>query len=122
MSAPLKKTDRPLKIDLEHKEGLVLLRLHGSASMELCADLQDVLVQAAEDSPAVVVADLSDLDFICSTGLGALVAAHIRASNHGGQFRLAAPNEDIRDLLDLTRLSTLLATYDTVDAAVTHEA
>ena len=110
--------DRPLRIDLTaHGEALVC-RLSGSATMETCDWLNERLVQAAEEQPGLLVLDLEDLDFICSLGLGSIVAAHLRARRHDGMVRLAAPMPAVRHLLEVTRLDTLLPISDSTDEAL----
>jgi anti-anti-sigma factor len=65
-----------------------------------------------------MVLDLGDLDFICSLGLGSIVAVYLRAMKHGGRVVVSRPAPAIREMLELTRLTHLLTVYDTVDAAL----
>lgn len=108
MTAP----DR-LRIDINPSDRDVVVQLRGTASMEHCDRLNTALMKAAESKPRLLVIDLDQLDFICSIGLGAIVSAFLRARRYGGQMALGAPNEAIREMLDLTRLDTLIDVYDT---------
>lgn len=108
MTAP----DR-LSIDINPSDRGVVVQLRGTASMEHCDRLNALLMKAAESEPRLLVIDLDQLDFICSMGLGAIVAAYLRARRYDGQIALGAPNEAIREMLDVTRLDTLIDIYDT---------
>lgn len=61
---------------------------------------------------------MSDLDFIDSTGLGGIVAAHLRGRHHRSAIRLVNPRPAIREILDVTRLNHLFPVHDTLDAAL----
>ncbi len=51
--------------------------------------------------------DLSQTSFIDSCGLGALVALHKTARSRGGRLRLLAPQPQVQQLLNLTRMSQI---------------
>lgn len=103
---------------VDRRDHVVVVRLRGNATLSYSEQLQDRLLSAAgEVKPPRLVVDLSELDFINSVGLGAFVTAHLRCSGQKGSFRLAAPRSPVADLLSLTKLSSLLAVYPTVQAA-----
>ena len=65
-----------------------------------------------------IVVNLSDTKYIDSTGLGALVSRIALTRSNQGDIRLAAPKQNVKDLLELTHLIKILKCYDTVDLAV----
>ena len=67
------------------------------------------------DARAVVI-DLGGVDFIDSTGLGALVAVR-RALGDGGRLRLVPANPRLLMLLEMTRLAAVLPTFPSVREA-----
>ena len=70
----------------------------------------------AEDRARIVV-DLHAVDFIDSSGLGALIASLKAARQSDGDLRIAAPGEQVRAVLKLTNLDRILVPYATVDEA-----
>jgi anti-sigma B factor antagonist len=64
------------------------------------------LVDAGHDS---LVLDLSDVGFVDSSGLGALVALHRHAESQGGRFAVRAVPPQVQRLFAITRLDDLLA-------------
>ena len=64
-----------------------------------------------------VVLDLCGVQFIDSTGLGALVALR-RALGDDGRLRLVSANPRVRLLLEMTRLSAVLPLFATTQEAL----
>jgi anti-sigma B factor antagonist len=67
-----------------------------------------------------LVVDLHAVDFIDSSGLGALIGGLKSARQQGGDLRIAAAGDQVRAVLKLTNLDRILAPYATVEAAL-HE-
>jgi len=82
------------------------------------ADMHNEVRTALENNLRKIVLDLSGLDWMNSTGLGALVAVQGRLKNVDGQLKLAAINEVVADLLKLNKLNLIFDIQPTVTAAV----
>lgn len=74
----------------------------------------DALVAAGR---ARVVVDLAGVDFIDSSGLGALIGALKSARQASGDVRIAAPGDQVRAVLALTNLDRILVPFESVEAA-----
>jgi anti-sigma B factor antagonist len=55
-----------------------------------------------------VMADLAAVDFVDSSGLGGVLAAFVSARSKGSQLKLVKVHPHVRDLLDMTRLASVL--------------
>lgn len=75
----------------------------------------DDLVAAGK---AKLVIDLHGVDFIDSSGLGALIGGLKSARQRGGDLRIAAAGEQVRAVLKLTNLDRILSPYETVEEAL----
>ena len=86
------------------------------------ADAPDVAAElaaiVAARGPSVIV-DLTDLEFIDSSGLGVLVRTLRRTREGGGDLYLAAPQQQVRRLLHVTGLIRAFPVHDSVEAAAT---
>lgn len=80
------------------------------------ATFKDSIREACQDRQGLVVLDLSNVDFVDSSGLGALVAS-MKAVNQQGKLELAAPTEAVSRLLALTRMNSVFTVHETVQAA-----
>jgi anti-sigma B factor antagonist len=56
--------------------------------------------------------NLSDVDYIDSSGLGELVSSFTTVRNHEGHFNLLNLTRRVRDLLQITKLLTVFDAYD----------
>jgi anti-sigma B factor antagonist len=69
------------------------------------------------DSVAKLVADLSKVDFLDSSGLGALIGSLKLARQAGGDVRIVAPNEQVQLVLKLTNMDRIFTSYPTSESA-----
>ncbi len=65
-----------------------------------------------------VVADLSRVIGMSSTGLGILISAHRLTHERGASFKLASLSEKVRSVLQITRLNSIFEIFDNVEEAV----
>jgi anti-sigma B factor antagonist len=82
-----------------------------------CA-LQTVVKEVLGRGERQIVLNVAGIARIDSTCLGELVASYTSTVARGGVLKLAAPSEDIRRLLKLTRLDTVIKAFATDDEAV----
>ena len=107
----------PLRLDIEREGRAHIVRLRGSASMEQVEDLHRRLVELIEPAVPNLVLELSELDFISSAGIGAIIAAHLKARAHEGALRMVNPTPAIRNLLRLLRIDRQIEIDDTLASA-----
>ncbi|MGA2102168.1 MAG: STAS domain-containing protein [Candidatus Sulfotelmatobacter sp.] len=65
-----------------------------------------------------VVLDLSELVFVDSSGLGALIACLRQVSATGGDLKLCGLSVQVRALFELVRMHHLFSIYNTRDEAL----
>ena len=65
-----------------------------------------------------VVLNVSEVDRVDSAGMGMLVRFMWHTRNRGGDMRLAAPSSFLSGLLEMTKLSSVFATYPDEEAAI----
>ena len=111
--APLRE---PPVRGVDSVEGAVVIRLAGELDLYNAAEIRTALSDAIAASPARIVIELAEVEFIDSTALGVLIEARARAGARG--FALAAPQLETRRTLQVSGLDRHLAVYDTVDDAL----
>ena len=108
-----------MDINTSERDGVVVLALDGDAlGGPDGSALHDALHASRGDDPAHVVVDLAQVRHMNSSGLGMLIGALTTARNSGGDLRLASVGDRIRALLDVTQLSGVFQSFDSVDDAV----
>jgi anti-sigma B factor antagonist len=109
-----------LSVDIksEHGGDAIVYRLRGSLDFATAPSLRAALIEAANEGKHDIVVDLSQLEFLDSTGLGAIIGAHRRALENGGCVRLVVNAGPIQRLLTITGLMGILSVYASLDAAL----
>jgi anti-sigma B factor antagonist len=100
---PTAATQKILTLDIEHKGSTYLVRCHGRLVWGVCEVLYDRVHVLIPGSTRIVL-DLSDLAFVDSMGLGALVRLYVSAKKAGSCVELINFGKQIRELLGITHL------------------
>jgi anti-sigma B factor antagonist len=75
--------------------------LYGELDLASSPQLEDELLQAESNGGRVII-DLSELEFMDSAGLHALLRAHRRCSENGGRMSLRRGPRQVHQLFELT--------------------
>jgi anti-anti-sigma factor len=82
----------------------VRLRLRGVLDIETADQFRDETRRLLAAGATHFLLDLQELEYLDSSGLGALVALHRQVAARAGEVRLQHPQPAIRGILELTRL------------------
>jgi anti-sigma B factor antagonist len=96
--------------------GATVVRLAGELDLYNANVVRQALVECAERDPERLVVDLSEVEFIDSTALGALLEARSRLTD--GAFVLAAPGLEARRALEVSGLDRHFEIHDSVASAL----
>jgi anti-sigma B factor antagonist len=96
------------------KAGQRVLHLKGPLSIHTVFEFQSVI--RSETAPNLIV-DFSGVPFVDSSGLGALVGAHVSAQKAHRKLAFAGMNTQVMALLDMTRIRGMFSIYSTVEEA-----
>lgn len=102
--------DGTLTVRVEAEDGGCTLSLVGELDMANVATLEAELDRTAGAGASPITVDMRELEFIDSTGIAALVAAHRRLNDGGGErIRLVRSRASaVRRVMDLTGLDAEL--------------
>lgn len=107
----------PLHVVDKLLDGVLILEARGRITLGPETESLRQRIKAASDSHQRIVLDLAGVDYIDSAGLGTLVAGAASVRRAGGELKLANLTARVRDLMQITRLSTLFEVYDSLDKA-----
>jgi len=110
-------------MDLQITEKLLsekraVLSLNGRLNAVTAPDLKAQLKRLVEGGHIQLVVDLTDVPFIDSSGLAALVSAFKAAREAGGTIKLAGLSEQTRTIFTLTRLDRVFELYPDAEVAL----
>lgn len=110
-----------VSIATERNGGAIIFRLRGSLDIATSPSVRAALLEEAGDGKQEIIVDLTDLEFLDSTGLGALIGAQRRALEQGGHVRLVVSEGPIARLLNITGLVRVFSVYHSLDAALSDQ-
>jgi len=94
--------------------GQRVLRLSGPILISNFFEFQALV--PADTSPSLVL-DLTQVPYIDSAGIGALVGTYVNHQRDGRSLALAGVTKRVRDAMQVTRVEQFFKFYDTVAAA-----
>ena len=97
--------------------GATLLFAPGPLNFPDVDRLRQQLTSLVEAGAVHVVVDLSGIDAIDSSGIGALISGLKAAKSAGGDLRLVAPTPAVASVLDMMNLDTVLTAHDSHEDA-----
>ena len=109
----------PLEISHREREGIPVLDLKGRIVVgDEASHFRDTFDRIAADAGAKLLLNLKLVDYIDSTGLGAIVMCATRTKNAGGAATLVHVNRRQLELLVVTKLDTIVEIFDDETEAV----
>lgn len=96
-----------------------VLRIVGEVDLCSAPQLRQRVIELLADGTRHIVADLREVDFLDSTGLGALVGSLKRLREQGGSLKLVTSAGRIPELFRLTGLFRVFALCQSVPEAIT---
>jgi anti-sigma B factor antagonist len=111
---------RPPVEAIERRNQSLIIRLAGELDLYNAEEVSVALGQASGEAPERLVIDLTEVSFVDSTALAALVEAkkEVRPET---RFVLAAPGTDVRRALEVSGLAQHFDVRDSVDEALAAE-
>jgi anti-sigma B factor antagonist len=105
-----------LEINVEHHDGYVSCRPVGELDAYTVAQFREALTELAEHR--FILIELSDVPFMDSAGLGALIGGIRRARDNDGDVAVACNREALTRLLHTTGFDRIVPVCETVEEAV----
>lgn len=107
----------------ELDDGLRIISVRGELDLGTAGDLESPLEEATASGDALVLIDLSQCEFIDSTGIAMIVKAWQRldrsAQGDGsGRVVICSQNDQVRRVLEITGLELSIPIHGTRDEAI----
>ena len=107
-----------LELEVDQKADWQVLTVRGEVDVTTTPRVRAQLISLLSDGNPQVIVDLEGVEFLDSSGLGALVAGLKLARSRSGELRVVCDRQrSVRKVLEVTGLERVLERYDTVDAA-----
>ena len=106
-----------LTISDRRTDGFHVIALAGDIDLDSARDLRAHFYDNITDPTSRVVVDLSGVDFMDSSGLGALVGGW-QITRDSGEFRVAGANRTVRRVLEITGMDDVFPLFNGVEDAI----
>lgn len=88
------------------------------AGLDVPGVMKDQVTAALAAGHLRILLNLSQLSFADSSFIGELVTCFLKTSRVGGTLKVACPVRRVKELLTITRLGTLIESYDSESSAI----
>ncbi len=95
----------------EHK----IVEVSGEVDLYNVSELKKALFSVTDGSSPSVIVDMRNVNYMDSSGIGALVAGQKKMKAHTGKFALMNIHEDVLNILKLATLDKFFTIYETDD-------
>jgi anti-sigma B factor antagonist len=101
----------------EQAEGVPVVRVGGELDLHAAPELRGAFDELMEKDVRALLLDLTDVTFIDSTALGAIVGAHKRLEPEG-RMGVVCTNEHVLRIFGYAGIDELLSIHETREAAL----
>lgn len=99
-------------------ERVAVVQMKGRLDLLSAVEVKQRLAAVVAEGSSRLVVDLGEVEFIDSSGLGALISGLKAARIAGGDLRIARPDKQARYILQVSTLERVLVPYATVEEAI----
>lgn len=107
-----------LEIDFEMYREIGIFKFKGSMLAPADSDLFINMARMILREGHKMLIDMSDLIYIDSLGMGAIIKVHVEMKSQKGQIRICSPGAILKELLESQHLDSLIPLYETRDQAL----
>lgn len=102
-----------LEIAHREREGVILMDLKGRITMGVEVSIfRDAVEKIAATSEPKLLLNMTGVDYVDSTGLGAIVMCSTRVKGANGQAKLVNVNRRNIELMVMTKIDTIFEVYE----------
>src|SRR5689334_25417545 len=106
----------PNSTQLQSRSNVVALK--GEIDLHISPAVTAELNGVIDRKPERLVVDLSEVSYIDSAGLAALIQAMQKVEGYGGKFMLCGLQETVRSIFEISRLDQVFQIFPDADAAL----
>jgi anti-sigma B factor antagonist len=108
-----------VKADVRHSGNVAIVDLGGRITLgEGAGLLRGTIKDLVAAGHNKIILNLKDVSYIDSAGLGEMVGSYASVTHQGGDIKLLNVQSKVTDLLQITKLFTVFATYTDESEAV----
>ncbi len=107
-----------MQLDIQRTGDVTTIVLSGRIDATVAPDIEQEMTSLVTAGSRKLVTALSEVTFISSAGLRSLVAVLKHVRKERGDLRLAGMGERVKEVFEITGLSTIFSTFADAEEAV----
>lgn len=108
-----------LEIEVEKRDGYTVIKCSGELDTYNCGKLRSVVTDLVDKEDCIrIVIDLSNLEYVDSTGLGCLFGIYKRINENGGKIAMICFGPQLLEVFKMTSMDTVFNIVPTLAEAV----
>ena len=102
-----------MQLQIREEEENIYVKIYGEIDLKIADDLRQELDETLDKSDKInLVLDFVGVDFIDSSGLGVILGRYKKISIQGGKIVILNPNPNVKRILELSGLNSLVEVKD----------
>ena len=97
---------------VKHEGQAVILELAGEVDLKSSADLKAKLKELYQDKPPVIIVDMTEVEFMDSSGLATLIGALKWCRVNNSELKLVGLIERVRSIFEICLLDSVFKIYN----------
>lgn len=107
-----------LRISVRKRGGVAVIDLAGELDAYTSSRFREAVIESIENGSASLIISMLSVEYIDSSGLGALVGGLKRASERQGKILIVCDQPQVRKVFEITGLEKVFPLFDAEDEAV----
>ena len=96
---------------------LIITLEESRATVDISGKFKEQIINEVENGKTKLIIDLTKVEYVDSSFLGALIAGLKRATMKNGDMKLVGLQSPVREMFDLTRLYRIFDIYESMEEA-----
>ncbi len=109
--------DTDLEITIKNEGDITIIDLAGEVDAYTSSRFREVMLQAIEDGVPNLIVKMVNVEYIDSSGLGALVGGLKRVSEKNGKIVVVSDSPQVKKVFEITGLEKVFKLFDNEEAA-----
>lgn len=105
-------------IDVKEKESILAVKVNGEIDAYTAPQLREKLFPLSEKEGVKMVVDLSEVNYMDSTGLGVFVGVFKNVRAHNGEFKIVGLSDRLQRLFEITGLADIIDINSQIEGGV----
>ncbi|WP_210367156.1 anti-sigma factor antagonist [Bacillus sp. REN3] len=107
-----------ITIDVKETESVLTVKVNGEIDAYTAPKLRETLFPMSEKEGVKMVVDLSEVNYMDSTGLGVFVGVFKNIRAHNGEFKIIGLSDRLQRLFEITGLSDIIDINSQIEGGV----